>query len=89
MQSVADAPLIPIGIKDVQQCERVRRNEVLLQEVAELLTVKETAALLRCSKASVYRLAQIGELPGACKVGNLVRVHRRQLLKALGLEAEA
>jgi excisionase family DNA binding protein len=37
--------------------------------VAEFLTVDEAAALLRVSRATVYRLLRAKELPGAFRLG--------------------
>ena len=43
------------------------------EPVAALLTVEETAAVLRCSPATVYRHVGTGVLP-ALRVGGLIRV---------------
>jgi excisionase family DNA binding protein len=51
----------------------------------ELLKIAEVAQLLRISASNVYRLAERGELPGACKVGAQWRVSREQLLAGVGL----
>lgn len=45
---------------------------------AEYYTVAEVAARLRCSKMTVYRMTETGELPGAMRLGpKMVRVHIR------------
>lgn len=45
---------------------------------AEILTVNEAAALMRVSRATVYRLVTRGELPGR-KVGRVWRFSKRAL----------
>ena len=52
---------------------------------ADLLTVKECAALLRVSRNSVYEAIRRDELPGVIRIGRLLRVSRRGLLEGLGL----
>ena len=47
---------------------------------SEILTVDETAALLKIPRSSVYKLAQQGKIP-AQKVGRHWRFHRVTLLK--------
>jgi excisionase family DNA binding protein len=42
----------------------------------ELLTVAETAGLLRVSKMTVYRLVHSGDIPGG-KIGKSIRMRRR------------
>ncbi|HNQ24654.1 MAG TPA: helix-turn-helix domain-containing protein [Phycisphaerae bacterium] len=46
---------------------------------AELLTVKETAALLSCSSRHVERLAGSGRMPQAVRLGCLRRWRRSEL----------
>jgi excisionase family DNA binding protein len=43
------------------------------REQAELLDVSQVAALLNCSKRTVYRLADSGRMPRPLKLGSLVR----------------
>jgi excisionase family DNA binding protein len=43
------------------------------------LTVPETAALLRISESTAYRLAERNELPGARRLGGSIRVNREAL----------
>ena len=47
---------------------------------SEILTIDETAALLKIPRSSVYRLAQQGKIP-AQKVGRHWRFHRGTLVK--------
>lgn len=46
-----------------------------------LLTVDETAALLRVSTKAVYDMVRRKQLPGARKIGGTVRIHRDTLLR--------
>jgi excisionase family DNA binding protein len=48
----------------------------------ELLTVSETAARLRVSKMTVYRMVHAGELP-AVRIGRGFRIHRQDLTEFL------
>lgn len=50
-----------------------------------LLTVAETAELLRTTPKAVYHLAERAKLPGAVRVGARLLVRRRDLLASLGL----
>ena len=45
-----------------------------------VLTIKETAALLKMSERTVYLMAKDGRLPGAVKVGGSWRILRQRLL---------
>lgn len=38
-----------------------------------MLTVKEVAAILKCSPRTVYRLADAGKMPPPCRLGAMVR----------------
>jgi excisionase family DNA binding protein len=51
----------------------------------ELLTVDETAALLRTSRKAVYTLAERAALPGIVRVGRRLLFSRAALRKHLGL----
>ncbi len=42
----------------------------------QLMTVRETAAALRVSRATIYRMVESGALPGK-RVGRSVRIARR------------
>ncbi len=55
-------------------------------EATELLTIDETADLLRLSRSQIYALAQDGRLP-AIRIGRSVRVPRRRLLEWLDGQA--
>ncbi len=48
-----------------------------------LLTIKETAALLKMTERTVYAMAKEGRLPGAAKVGGSWRVMRNTLMSWL------
>ena len=43
------------------------------QRPATLLTISQVAAALNCSTKTVYRLADAGKMPPACRIGDLVR----------------
>jgi excisionase family DNA binding protein len=46
-----------------------------LEQQDELLTVREVAAILRVSRATVYKLVEHGEL-ASVRVGNAIRIRR-------------
>ncbi len=46
-----------------------------------LLTVDETAALLRTTRKAVYALVDRAQLPGVVRLGRRVLVHRGDLLR--------
>ena len=48
-----------------------------------VLTIKETAALLKMTERTVYAMAKEGRLPGAAKVGGSWRVMRGTLMSWL------
>ena len=52
-----------------------------------VLTIKETAALLKMSERTVYLMAKEGRLPGAVKLGGSWRVVRAKLLAWLDAES--
>lgn len=45
-----------------------------------LLTVDETASLLRTSRQAVYAMAERAQLPGVTRIGRRVLVRSRELL---------
>ncbi len=51
-----------------------------------VLTVDETAELLRCDRKTVYTAIERGKLPGARKIGRAIRIHRATLLDWLGAD---
>jgi len=46
----------------------------------EILTVDEAAAILRVNRKTLYELASRGEIPGARRVGRILRLSRRVLI---------
>ena len=54
--------------------------------MTELLTIRETAALLRKSPKAVYALIERGALPGVVRVGRSVLIRSEDLRKMLGLQ---
>ncbi len=53
-----------------------------MNEVPDLLSVKEVAELLHISERTVHRMIERKELP-AYKVGKVIRVERKDVLKYL------
>jgi excisionase family DNA binding protein len=51
-----------------------------LARVPLLLTVEETAEILRTSKGAIYDMAERGKLPGAVHIGRRLLVRRADLL---------
>jgi excisionase family DNA binding protein len=51
----------------------------------ELLTVAETAALLRTSPKAIYSAIERDQLPGLVRVGRRVLFDRARLLASLGV----
>lgn len=51
-----------------------------------ILTVEETAALLRINRKTVYDLVRRDQLPGARKLGRALRFHRDALLRWMRAE---
>ncbi len=67
------APLHPLNPSDAKLCEGVHVPSVSPHSRAPLLTVAEVAELLRVSRATVYKLCEIGELPHV-RISNSIRV---------------
>ena len=59
------------------------KREIAQTNDDELLTCKEVAAILKCSKQTVYRFAEEGGLPHRMVLGRLFRVHASDLKKAI------
>jgi excisionase family DNA binding protein len=53
------------------------------QDDPAVLTVDETAALLRVNRKTVYELIARGEIPGVRRLGRVVRIHRPTVLSWL------
>jgi excisionase family DNA binding protein len=49
----------------------------------DVLTVRETATLLRVERKTIYDLAARGELPGVRRLGRLTRISRSAILQWL------
>ncbi len=65
--------LQPRNPSDAKLCEGVHVPSVSPHSRAPLLTVAEVAELLRVSRATVYKLCEIGELPHV-RISNSIRV---------------
>jgi excisionase family DNA binding protein len=61
---------------------RTRTEERIAGEdlLPEFLTVAELAEIVRIDKKTIYAAIKRGEIPGARRVGNVIRVHRRTVL---------
>lgn len=51
-----------------------------VEDLPPMLTVDEVARLLRVDRKTVYEAVQRGELPGALRVGRVIRFNRDQLV---------
>ena len=49
-------------------------------DLPTLLTVDETASLLRTSRKAIYAMAERAQLPGATRIGRRLLVRSRELL---------
>ncbi len=54
-------------------------------ETDDIITLVDTAKLLKISHSTAYRMAERSELPGAAKVAGQWRVNREAMLQGLGL----
>ncbi|MFN8177674.1 MAG: helix-turn-helix domain-containing protein [bacterium] len=61
----------------------------MTRNLPPLLTPQDVAQLLRTSKRSVYSMAERAQLAGALRIGRRLRFRRDELLRSLGLRAEA
>lgn len=50
-----------------------------------MLSVDETAALLRLNRKTVYELVKAGDLPGAQRFAGTIRVHKATLLASFSV----
>ena len=69
------------GARRLAPKSRLRRGPMSTPETTTapaLLTVDDLANLLRCSRRTVYRLADAGRVPPPCRLGGLVRWNRRR-----------
>jgi excisionase family DNA binding protein len=58
-----------------------------LSELPAVLTVSETAALLRCGRSACYAAVKAGDIP-SIKVGRSIRVPRHKLEEMLGVNEQ-
>lgn len=54
-----------------------------------LLTVQETAKLLRVNRTTVYKMVEANELPGVRRLGRAIRIHRPTVVAWLAGENSA
>lgn len=54
-----------------------------MSEAPEILTVDETAELLRCHNSTIYRKLERGEWPFAWKLGKDWRIEKDELMEHL------
>lgn len=62
--------------------ERIANSGVPVEKVPEIMTVEETAALLRINEKTAYEKVRRGEIPGGKHIGGVVRVSRAVLLES-------
>jgi excisionase family DNA binding protein len=60
-----------------------------MQETPPVMDQKQTCEMLGIGRSMFFEMVRRGELPGAFKVGRLVRVHTATLLAALAEKARA
>jgi excisionase family DNA binding protein len=65
---------------DSRGTTRRQLPELTGESLPRLLTVSETASLLRTSPKSVYSMIDRGQLPGITRIGRRVLVRSRELL---------
>jgi excisionase family DNA binding protein len=58
------------------------------QAAPELLTVRETAALLGYSEANIYKMAEANQLPGIKRIGRRLRFSRVALVSWLASDEQ-
>jgi len=54
--------------------------ESTLDRLPSFLTVDELAGLMRVNRKTIYDAIAAGEIPGAQRVGRVVRIHRRTVV---------
>lgn len=59
------------------------------RSIPEVLTVEEVARLLRVNKNTVYEAAALGEIPGARRIGRIIKFYGPALTKWLETGAGA
>lgn len=69
---------------DADQPSKVATGVITdLNDLPALLTIHETADILRTSTNAIYTMAARGKLPGAVHVGRRLLVRRAELLRFL------
>jgi excisionase family DNA binding protein len=67
----------------------VPRSQLRKQDVPDVLTVREAAALLRVERKTIYELAARGALPGVRRLGRLIRISRSAVMGWLAADGRA
>lgn len=67
----------------------IPRSQLPKRQVPDVLTVRETAALLRVERKTIYELAARGELPGVRRLGRLIRISRSAVMGWLAADGRA
>ncbi len=57
-----------------------------MAEASPVLTVEELAALLRIERKTAYAAIRRGEIPGARRIGGVIRISRERVLAWLSQE---
>jgi excisionase family DNA binding protein len=50
----------------------------------DMITVDEAAEFFRCNTKTIYDAIKLGQLPGAVRLGRLIRVHKPTMLAWVG-----
>lgn len=54
------------------------------ESAPEVLTVLELAKLLRCGRNTIYRMVELGQVPGTIRLGRALRFSRSAVRSWLG-----
>lgn len=46
----------------------------------DIITVDELAVIIKCNTKTIYEAIKLGQLPGAFRVGRVIRVHKPTVL---------
>jgi excisionase family DNA binding protein len=73
----------PRGDRARAQCSPYASVSLVPDDLPLLLTVDETASLLRTTKSAIYAMVERGQLPGVTRLGRRVLVRSDALLRWL------
>jgi excisionase family DNA binding protein len=76
-----DDPETYLGLEDTPTRPNNRRPQVATAEVLPpVLSIDEAAELLRVNRKTLYEAVRRGHIPGARRIGRIIRVDRETLL---------